>query len=49
MALGWLLSREWITAPIVGANTPAQLKESLGAAGLKLGAEEISELEEAAR
>ncbi len=48
MALGWLLSREWMTAPIIGANTPAQLKESMGAAGLRLSAEETAALEKAA-
>ena len=35
-ALAWLLSHEWMTAPIIGANTVAQLNESLGAAGLRL-------------
>lgn len=45
MALGWHLSHDWMTAPIVGANTPSQLKESLGAAGLKLTPGEIAELD----
>ncbi len=48
MALGWLLSHEWLTAPIVGANTPEQLKNSLGASGLKLTPGETAELEKAA-
>ncbi len=49
MSLGWLLSHEWMTAPIVGANTPEQLQESLGASGLKLSAEELAEIEKAAQ
>ena len=49
MALGWLLTHEWLTAPIVGANTPAQLTESLGAVGLKLSPEEMKELDEVSK
>jgi len=45
MALGWLLSHDWITAPIVGANSPEQLADNLGAAALKLTPEERSELD----
>jgi len=45
MALGWHLSHDWMTAPIVGANTPAQLKESFGAVGLRLTGDEMSELD----
>jgi len=44
MALGWHLSHDWMTAPIVGANTPSQLKESLGAVGLRLTDDEMAEL-----
>ncbi len=46
MALGWHLSHDWMTAPIIGANTPEQLKESLGAAGLKLSETEMKELDD---
>lgn len=46
MALGWLLSLPMVTAPIVGANTVEQLEESLGAAGLRLNAEEMARLDE---
>jgi aryl-alcohol dehydrogenase-like predicted oxidoreductase len=46
MALGWLLSREFVAAPIIGANTPAQLADSLGAAGLRLSADERRALDE---
>lgn len=46
MALGWLLTKDFMTAPIIGANTPAQLAESLGAVGLKLNADEMQALDE---
>lgn len=36
IALAWLLADPLITSPIIGANTPEQLKDSLGAVGLKL-------------
>jgi len=39
VALAWLLSQEVITAPIVGANTIAQLQESLGGLDYRLTAE----------
>lgn len=45
MALGWLLSHDWMTAPIIGANSPEQLRNSLGAAGLRLSAGEMTELD----
>lgn len=47
MALGWLLTKEFVAAPIIGANTPEQLANSLGAAGLKLSADEMKVLDEA--
>ncbi|MDW8325079.1 MAG: aldo/keto reductase [Anaerolineales bacterium] len=46
IALGWLLTKPNMSAPIIGANTPAQLAESLGAVGLKLSAEEMQALDE---
>jgi len=45
MALGWLLSKPNLTAVIIGANTPAQLADSLGASGLVLTAEEMQALD----
>jgi aryl-alcohol dehydrogenase-like predicted oxidoreductase len=45
MALGWLLTRPLISAVIVGANTPQQLADSLGASGLTLPAEEMQALD----
>lgn len=46
IALGWLLTKPNMTAPIIGANTPAQLADSLGAVGLKLTEEEMQALDE---
>jgi aryl-alcohol dehydrogenase-like predicted oxidoreductase len=45
MALGWLLSKPNMTAPIIGANTPAQLADSLGAVGLRLSGDEVAALD----
>ena len=44
LALAWLLTNPVMTAPIIGANTPAHLQESLGAAGYRLNAEEMAAL-----
>lgn len=44
VALAWLLSQPVITAPIIGANSVAQLTESLAAAGVRLSAEEMDAL-----
>lgn len=46
MALGWMLTQDLVAAPIIGANTPEQLADSLGAVGLKLNADEMRALEE---
>jgi aryl-alcohol dehydrogenase-like predicted oxidoreductase len=43
-ALAWLLTNPVMTAPILGANNVAQLKDSLGAAGWKLSPEEMKVL-----
>jgi aryl-alcohol dehydrogenase-like predicted oxidoreductase len=43
-ALAWLLSNPVVTAPIIGANTAAQLEDSLGAAGYRLSADEVNRL-----
>jgi len=47
VALAWQLNLPYVTAPIVGANSPAQLQESLGACGVALDAEEMRRLGEA--
>lgn len=46
MALGWLLTNPVVTSPIIGANTMEQLKESLGAVGLRLSQEEMTTLDQ---
>jgi aryl-alcohol dehydrogenase-like predicted oxidoreductase len=46
MALGWLLSQDNIAAVIIGANTPEQLADSLGATGLRLTPAELKMLNE---
>jgi aryl-alcohol dehydrogenase-like predicted oxidoreductase len=48
MAIGWHLSHDWMTAPIVGANTPKQMNELLGGAGVRLTPEEMKVLEKKA-
>jgi aryl-alcohol dehydrogenase-like predicted oxidoreductase len=47
MALGWLQTLPFMTAPIIGASTPDQLHESLGAVGLRLTDDEMHKLDEA--
>lgn len=46
VALAWLLSRPYVTAPIIGANTPDQLQESLGACAILLEPEEVQRLDQ---
>ncbi|WP_169081323.1 aldo/keto reductase [Paenibacillus sp. PL91] len=46
IALAWLLQKEAVAAPIVGATRIAQLEDSVGALLVKLTPEEISFLEE---
>ena len=47
VALAWLLAKPYMTAPIVGANSVAQLEDVLPAATLQLSHEEITALDEA--
>ncbi|KUF19726.1 aldo/keto reductase [Streptomyces silvensis] len=44
VALRWLLQRPGVTAPIVGARTPEQLADNLGAAGWELTPEQEARL-----
>jgi aryl-alcohol dehydrogenase-like predicted oxidoreductase len=46
VALAWLLSRPQVSTVIVGAKTPAQLEDNLGAAQLELNEEELKVLDE---
>lgn len=47
IALAWQLNQPVITSPIIGANSLAQLHDSLGAVGMHLTEEEIKLLDEA--
>jgi aryl-alcohol dehydrogenase-like predicted oxidoreductase len=47
VAICWLLGRKGVTAPIIGARTPAQLEENLGGCGWKLSKEEAALLDDA--
>jgi aryl-alcohol dehydrogenase-like predicted oxidoreductase len=45
MALAWLLTKDNVSSVIIGANTPEQLADSLGATGLRLSADEMQSLD----
>lgn len=45
IALAWLLSRPWVTAPLVGANKPKHIEDAIEALSLTLDDGEIGELE----
>jgi len=47
VALAWLLSRPQVTTVIMGARTPAQLDDNLGASGLVLSPEELEAIDTA--
>lgn len=47
VALAWLRQRPFPVVPIVGANNPEQLRDSLGAVRLRLSTEEIDRLDQA--
>jgi aryl-alcohol dehydrogenase-like predicted oxidoreductase len=49
VALAWLLSRPQVSSVIVGAKTPQQLTENLGASGLELTAEDLQVLEDVSK
>lgn len=44
VALAWLLAQPAMTAPIIGANSVAQLKELLGTISLKLSDKDVAEI-----
>ncbi len=46
VALGWLLHQPFVTSVIIGAKRTDQLKDNLGAAELKLDAEDLKQLEQ---
>jgi aryl-alcohol dehydrogenase-like predicted oxidoreductase len=47
VALAWLLAQPTVVAPIIGARTPGQLSDNLGAVGWELYADELNKLNEA--
>lgn len=49
VALAWLLTQPAMTAPIIGANSVAQLHDSLAAADLTLSTEQVAALATASR
>jgi aryl-alcohol dehydrogenase-like predicted oxidoreductase len=49
VALAWLLSRPSVTGIVIGVRDLEQLKDNLGAAGLKLSPEQIGRLDRASR
>ena len=46
IALAWLLQKEPVTAPIIGATKISHLEDALGSLSVKLTPEEVSYLEE---
>jgi aryl-alcohol dehydrogenase-like predicted oxidoreductase len=46
IALAWVLTQEVVTAPILGANSPEQLQENIGALEIKLTDGDIEQLNE---
>jgi aryl-alcohol dehydrogenase-like predicted oxidoreductase len=44
IALAWLLSQEIVTSPIIGPRTLQQIKDNLGAIGLRLNFDEVQKL-----
>lgn len=45
IALAWLLTQPGVTSVIVGAKRPEQLKENLGASGIRLNEDELERLD----
>jgi aryl-alcohol dehydrogenase-like predicted oxidoreductase len=46
VALAWLLAKPYVSAPIVGANSVAQLRDLMPAASLQLSSEEVAALDQ---
>jgi aryl-alcohol dehydrogenase-like predicted oxidoreductase len=44
ISLNWLLKRDGVTAPIIGARTPEQLEDNLAASGWELSDEQVEDL-----
>jgi len=48
-ALAWMLANDAVTAPIVGASRPEQLRDSVRALERKLSPDALKQLDEASR
>lgn len=46
-AVNWLRGKPWVTSPIVGANTPAQLRDTMAALDRPLSEDAMASLDEA--
>jgi 1-deoxyxylulose-5-phosphate synthase len=46
ISLAWMLSKPYITAPIIGATKPQHLEDAVAAVSLELSADEIKQLED---
>lgn len=46
IALAWMMSKPWITSPVVGATSVEHIKDAVAALGISLTSEEVSFLEE---
>ena len=47
ISLNWLLKQDGVTAPIIGARTPEQLEDNIGASGWALTEDQVDDLSEA--
>ncbi|MBI5305456.1 MAG: aldo/keto reductase [Chloroflexi bacterium] len=46
IAIAWILANPTVTSPIIGANTTTQLRDSLGAVGWRLSADDKKTLDD---
>ena len=46
-AVNWLRAKPWVSAPIIGANTPAQLRDTLGGLDTPLSTDAVTRLDDA--
>lgn len=46
IALAWMLSKPYVTSPIIGASKPGHLEDAVAALAVRLSAEDIKRLEE---
>jgi aryl-alcohol dehydrogenase-like predicted oxidoreductase len=49
IALNWLLCKDGVTSPIIGARTMDQLEDNLGATGWRLSHDQVARLDEVSR